>query len=131
MLPSMTTQVCARCRREAPPEESSAFNDWEALGDGQQIICPGCLTGQEQQVIDEDAMAIAGKVQENRLRRMAERQGYRLVKSRRRDPRAIDYGTYWIVDPKTNAIVAGGGPSQRGMNLDDIEAWLTSSPGER
>ena len=40
----------------------------------------------------------AEKVRENRLRRMAERQGLELRKSRRRDPRAIDYGRWYIVD---------------------------------
>ena len=32
------------------------------------------------------------KVRENRMRRAAERQGFVLEKSRRRDPRAIGYG---------------------------------------
>jgi hypothetical protein len=36
------------------------------------------------------------KVLENRLRRMLQRRGYQLIKSRRRDPRAIDYGGYMI-----------------------------------
>jgi hypothetical protein len=40
----------------------------------------------------------AEKVRENRLRRMAERQGLELRKSRRRDPRAMDYGRWYIVD---------------------------------
>lgn len=40
----------------------------------------------------------ADKVRENRLRRMAERQGLELRKSRRRDPRAKDYGRWYIVD---------------------------------
>ena len=39
------------------------------------------------------------KIRENRLRRMAERQGLRLVKSRRRDPLALDYGRYWLLAP--------------------------------
>jgi hypothetical protein len=34
---------------------------------------------------------------ETRLRRAAERRGYRLEKSRRRDPAAYDYGTYQLV----------------------------------
>lgn len=65
------------------------------------------------------------KVRENRLRRMADRQGFKLMKSRRRDPRAVDYGTYWIVDPETNHIEAGD-PTYGGMSLDEIEQWLTS-----
>jgi hypothetical protein len=32
------------------------------------------------------------KVRENRLRRMAQRRGMQLQKSRRRDPNAIDFG---------------------------------------
>jgi hypothetical protein len=40
---------------------------------------------------------MSDKVWENRLRRMAERQGLRLVKSRRRDPYASDYGKYWLM----------------------------------
>ena len=38
------------------------------------------------------------KVRENRLRRMATRQGLHLVKSRRRDPQALDFGTYGLAD---------------------------------
>lgn len=45
-------------------------------------------------------MENAEKVRENRLRRWAEDQGYRLEKSRRRDPRAKDYGTYRLVPEK-------------------------------
>ena len=38
------------------------------------------------------------KVRENRLRRMASRQGLRLEKSRQRDPMALDYGKYRLVN---------------------------------
>ena len=71
------------------------------------------------------ATATDEKVRENRLRRMADRQGLRLVKSRRRDPRAIDYGGWMIVDVVTNGIVAGteavGRPS---WSLDEVERYL-------
>jgi hypothetical protein len=56
------------------------------------------------------------KVLENRLRRAAERQGLRLEKSRARDPRAIDYGTYQLIDIATNTR-ASGGSQQRGYGL--------------
>ncbi len=50
------------------------------------------------------------KTYENRLRRAAERQGYMLVKSRRRDPYATDYGKYVLVeDKKGNRIGRHGG----------------------
>lgn len=62
------------------------------------------------------------KVRENRLRRMAERQGLRLVKSRRRDPRAIDYGTYMLVNAEINGVVAGtAGTGRPNFTLDDVE----------
>jgi hypothetical protein len=57
------------------------------------------------------------KVRENRLRRMAGRQGLQLLKSRRRDPRALDYGRYWLVDASGVEVATG--------DVDAIEAWLT------
>lgn len=59
------------------------------------------------------------KTKEKRLRRMAERQGMVLRKSRRRDERALDFGAYWLIE--RNVVVT---PS-RGLDLDGIEAWLT------
>ncbi|MER7459209.1 hypothetical protein [Micromonospora sp. NPDC126480] len=64
--------------------------------------------------------ADAEKVRENRLRRMAQRQGLTLVKSRRRDPRATDYGMYWLADTHTSALET----PEQGMTLDEIEAYL-------
>ncbi len=71
-------------------------------------------------------MATTEKVRENRLRRMADRQGLVLVKSRRRDPRAFDYGRWMLVDAASSGVVAGttgtGGPE---FSLDDVEDYLT------
>jgi len=68
------------------------------------------------------------KVREARVRRVAQRQGLKLVRSRRRDPQAADFGRYALVDPDTNRAVAGELDSASAMTLDDVEAWL-SSPG--
>jgi hypothetical protein len=70
------------------------------------------------------------KVRENRLRRMAARQSLHLVKNPRRDPRAVDYGSYMLVDMNTTAMVADFGwdhtGSPKGASwLDDVETWLT------
>lgn len=65
------------------------------------------------------------KVRENRLRRMAQRQGYRLEKSRRRDPRAYDYEGWMIVDADTNSVVAGATPNAYSLSVDEVEDWLT------
>lgn len=69
------------------------------------------------------SMDTAQKVRENRLRRMAARQGLRLEKSRRRDPRALDYGTYRLRDEATQtAVVVSDRPT---LTLDDVERYLT------
>lgn len=67
----------------------------------------------------------AEKVRENRLRRMASRQRVELVKSRRRDPLAWDYGRYWLLVPGSHVIggnLVGDAP---GLSLDDVERYLT------
>ena len=74
---------------------------------------------------------MAERVRENRLRRVADRQGLRLVKSRRRDPRAVDYRRYMVVDLATGAVVVGAGALGRPVwDLDQVEAYLTRGPGE-
>jgi hypothetical protein len=41
---------------------------------------------------------MSAKVLENRIRRVAARRGFMLTKSRRRDPRALDFGQYTLTD---------------------------------
>jgi hypothetical protein len=74
--------------------------------------------------VDVDADRAASKVWEDRIRRMARRQGLRVEKSRRRDTRAVDYGTYRLVDPATNSVVSYGGSTPYGLTLDEIEKAL-------
>jgi hypothetical protein len=72
------------------------------------------------------------KTRETRLRRAADRQGLRLERSRRRDPQAIDYDRYWLLDLATGDVVAGASPIGRpAWDLDQVETWLTSDPKER
>ena len=61
-------------------------------------------------------MAATEKARENRARRAAERQGFQLKKSARRDPLALDYGGYWLLSH--NKIVVGG---KNGTTLERIE----------
>lgn len=58
------------------------------------------------------------KVRENRLRRMAKRQGLVLKKSPRRDPQALDYGRYWLVGAPGDYAVDGF------ASLDELERYL-------
>ncbi|MFD9632833.1 hypothetical protein [Streptomyces violascens] len=60
------------------------------------------------------------KVRENRLRRMASRQGLTLRRSRRRDRRALDYGLYWLAQADGMQVTAS-----EGITLDEIERFLT------
>lgn len=75
--------------------------------------------GSEQEThVSED------QVLENRLRRTLQRRGYRLMKSRRRDVQAIDYGGYMIIDASMNAVVDGGSPYPYSMSLEQVVSWV-------
>jgi len=76
-------------------------------------------------------MQTSEKVRENRLRRMAERQGMILQKSRRRDPQAVDFGGYMLVDIQTNGVVLGAGAFPYQADLEDVAKYLAPSPEGR
>jgi hypothetical protein len=80
----------------------------------------------EQQAIDRiSAMSPAKfKIFENRLRRMAARQGLKLIKHRARDPRALNYGCYAL--SAEGIIVAGDR-----MQIDDVERYLLGAARRR
>lgn len=71
--------------------------------------------------ITEEETLTEEKIRENRLRRMAERQGLALTKSRRRDRRALDYGRWHITEVTTGNVIIGGD----GFTTDEVEAYLT------
>ena len=56
---------------------------------------------------------------EGQLRRLAGRRGYAPRKSRVRDPRSIDYGCWYLVEPGHDYVVANC------EDLDQVEARLT------
>lgn len=58
------------------------------------------------------------RVRENRIRRIAERRGFIVQRSRRRDPQALDYGKYWLIEAEGMREVLSR------VELDDVEAWL-------
>lgn len=67
----------------------------------------------------------AEKVRENRFRRKLDRMGYRLAKSRRKDPDAIDYGLFAIIDLESSGTVHTSAPwGIYTLTLDDVEAWI-------
>ena len=66
---------------------------------------------------------IARKIREARLRDTAARRGFRLSKSRRRDPKAADYGHYHLTDVQGKSVVGGSS----GADLDTIEAYLSGN----
>lgn len=57
---------------------------------------------------------------EQRLRRMADRQGFRLSRNRRRDRRAVDYGKY--------DLLRGDQVVHRQIDLDQVESILLATP---
>lgn len=64
------------------------------------------------------------KVAQNRLRRAAARQGWTLHKSRRRDPRALDFGALTLRDESGREV----GPFR---DLLEVERWLNADPTTR
>lgn len=56
------------------------------------------------------------KVRENRIRRVAERRGLAMTKTRRRDPRAVDYGHYYLACDGLQILDAA--------SLDEVEQFL-------
>jgi hypothetical protein len=69
------------------------------------------------------------RTREIRLRRTADRRGLRLEKSRRRDPLAVDFAKYWLLDLATGAVVAGASAIGRpAWTLDQVEEYLTKEP---
>lgn len=61
-------------------------------------------------------MTVDQKVRENRMRRVAARRGYELRKSRLRDPLAVGFGTFTLVDREGVVI--------DGLSLDEVEAQI-------
>lgn len=62
---------------------------------------------------------------EQKARRNADRQGLRLMKSRRRDPSACDYGLYALVDVNTGGLVHPDNVNSiYALTLDDVDTWL-------
>ena len=71
---------------------------------------------------------VATKVRENRLRRIADRRGYRLSKSPRRDPNALDYGLFALLEHRTGGAVNAPLADHfvHSWDLDTVEAYLTN-----
>ncbi|MFD6334896.1 hypothetical protein ACFWGI_35710 [Streptomyces niveus] len=64
------------------------------------------------------------KIIEMPLREEARRQGFILRRSPSRDPRALDYGLYHLVDASTEAVVVGGVLTSYSMTLENVEEYL-------
>ena len=64
------------------------------------------------------------KTYESKVRRAAKRQGLVLVKSRRRDPNAWDYGTYGLLDVRTRRLVVGDHDTGFGLSLSEVHVAL-------
>lgn len=70
------------------------------------------------------------KVRENRVRRMAARQGLLIVKSRTRDRLAPGFGRYRTVAPGGAEPARFASPGGRGLTLDETEERLLSPGGQ-
>lgn len=68
------------------------------------------------------------KAIESRLRRMAERRGHQICKSRVRDRNSPNFGGYMLVDAYSNTVVMGCRNHQYDADLDEIERHLHKLP---
>lgn len=66
------------------------------------------------------------KAIESRMRRIARNQGLLLRKSRCRNERAIEFGTYMLVDATSNFVVAG--PY---LSIDQVEQYLMEANADQ
>jgi hypothetical protein len=107
------------------PEASGAARSWlrRCLSLAVAAIAGYAISSSPQSGCEPVMPETPDKVRENRVRRMAERQGLILRKSRRRDRRAWDFGSYWLMDAERNALVF---PDVHGGSLEDMERYLTS-----
>lgn len=64
---------------------------------------------------------VSVQVQEARLRRAADRQGLRLMKTRRSE--ASDFGGYTLIN-KAASLVAGAAPCVFAFDIAGVEAYL-------
>lgn len=72
------------------------------------------------------------KTRENRMRRIAERSGLRLVKSARRDPNALDYGMFALIDERTGGAINPALIDRFtcSWTLDEVEHYLSKAKVE-
>ena len=64
------------------------------------------------------------KLLKNRLRYICKHRGWKLIKSRRRDPLALDFGRYWIADANTGSLVAPKGRGGRGFTGTEVANYI-------
>lgn len=69
-------------------------------------------------------MTGSDKGRENWLRVIAKRRGYRLVKSRLRDPYAVGYGLYRVENADGTEVAGFYSPDGLGLTLDEVETRL-------
>lgn len=65
---------------------------------------------------------------ERRARGKARKLGYRIAKSRARNPRDVTFGGWLIADLNWNVLVGGEGSSYT-LSIDEVEAFLNVQAG--
>lgn len=77
-------------------------------------------------VVKKSTEEIQPKSLEIRLRNTLKRRGYILIKSRRKDPHALDYGLYTITDERRNVATHGSGYNGM-LSIDEVEQFVLST----
>lgn len=124
-------QLAVESRRDRTPEELVAQRDeilnqmhthrqaLAALADQLRKLDGAPRRGE---IASEDWVKGSDKVRENHCRRAAKRQGLVLEKSRSRDPRSREYGTYRVLGHPNGPIALFD--HVYGLTLNEVEAYL-------
>jgi hypothetical protein len=68
---------------------------------------------------------VEAKTRENRSRRAAQRQGYKLAKIQRRDPRALGWNRWLLTDHRGKLLISHiERGTETGASLDEVEDHL-------
>ena len=51
-----------------------------------------------------------------------------LKKSRRRDPHALDFGGFILIEARPNCVILGGSPNEFSATLDEVESYFDAPP---
>jgi hypothetical protein len=102
------------------------YSSWGIMHARSVLSDGGSVTEAAEALLADEELTEAGRWRVRQLRRLARGRGFVLRKSDQPPfARSTGHGSWMIVDPRSDSIVARSDRTGRpNMNLDDVEAWL-------